>query len=75
MEAKQDGGLQLGPPPAGADNSTICYSCGQPGHFKANCPRMQSQRWAVGVRAEAKASGDKGQGVSPEEEAEVVNWD
>jgi hypothetical protein len=29
----------------------------------------------VGVHAEAKVSGDKAQGVSPEEEVEVVNWD
>jgi hypothetical protein len=29
----------------------------------------------VGIHAEAKASGDEAQGVLPEENAEVVDWD
>jgi hypothetical protein len=36
---------------------------------------MQLQRWAVGVHAEAKAFGNKAQGVFPEEEVEVVDQD
>ncbi|KAF8485472.1 hypothetical protein JB92DRAFT_3131343 [Gautieria morchelliformis] len=41
--------------PSGSQNNTACFECGQPGHKKAECPRLRSSIRTAAVRHDGEA--------------------
>jgi hypothetical protein len=46
----QDDGQDLQPPTAPLTKDINCWHCGLKGHYKSNCPKLQSRSWIWGCK-------------------------